>query len=205
MFAPLMGRKRSNRATGAVACMLVALALPACGGGERQDADERSGTYDVDITEASFPTGQSISERTTMRIRVQNTGTKTVPNVAMTVKTRPKKPGGAPAAFGQTIDDPRLADPERPVWIVDKGPEGGDSAYTNTWALGRLAPNQSKTFTWSVTPVEPGRYTIDYEVAPGLDGKAKLASGSKGSGSFRVEIDDTPADARVGDDGEVIR
>jgi hypothetical protein len=205
MFAPLMGRRRSNRAAYGVACTLAALALPACGGGERQDADEPHGAFKVDVAEASFPPGQSISQKTTMRIRVRNSGTRTVPNVAMTVKTRPKQPGGAPSAFGQTVDDPRLADPDRPIWIVDKGPEGGDTSYTNTWALGRLAPGQSKTFSWSVTPVQAGRYVIDYEVAPGLDGKARLAAGSRGKGTFRVAVDDTPADARVGADGEVIR
>ena len=205
MFAPLMGRRRPNRAALGAACAIAAVALPGCGGGERQDANEARGSYKVDIVEASFPTGQSLSERTTMRIRVRNGGKRTVPDVAMTVKTRPKQPGGAPAAFGQAVDDSRLADPQRPIWIVDAIPEGGTTAYTNTWALGRLAPGQSKTFSWTVTPVEAGRYAIDYEVAPGLDGKARLASGSRGKGTFRVTIDDDPAAARVGDDGEVLR
>ena len=41
-------------------------------------------------------------------------------------------------------------------------------------------------------------------VAPGLDGKARL-SGGGGTGSFDVIIDDEPPDARVDDDGNVVR
>jgi hypothetical protein len=57
-----------------------------------------------------------------------------------------------------------------------------------------------------VTPAGPaGEYTIAYEVAPGLDGKARLASRARGSGSFRVRIEDAPPQSRIGADGEVIR
>jgi hypothetical protein len=91
------------------------------------------------------------------------------------------------------------------VWVVDEGPKGGDSAATNTWALGRLGAGESKTFTWKVTAVEPGDYTIKYRISPGLNGKAKLASGGRTAGSFKVSIDDKPVPARVDDDGNVVR
>ena len=71
-----------------------------------------------------------------MSIRVRNADTKAAPNVAVTVETDPSKPGQGTAAFGQRVDDSRLSDPERPIWVVDNGPSGGDSAATNTWALG---------------------------------------------------------------------
>ena len=44
-----------------------------------------------------------------------------------------------------------------------------------------------------------------YRVSPGLNGKARSASGSKVSGSFRVRIDDTPPPSRVDEDGNVVR
>lgn len=186
------------------ACALttLGLAVTACGG-ERQDADEKKGSYRVEIVSASFPSQQRIAQRATMRVRVRNADSKTVPNVALTVKTGTKRPGAAPAAFGQATGDQRLADDERPVWIVDEGPEGGTTAYTNTWSLGRLRPDQTKTFQFRVTAVEPGTYTIRFDAAPGLDGRAKLASGSKASGRFRVVIDDSPVDASVDADGKV--
>ena len=205
MFAPLREGMRPIRAGVAAACAAVALVPAGCGGGERQDADEPKGTFKLEVVDATFPRSQSIADRTTLRVRVKNADSKTVPNVAVTVKTRGARPGGAPSAFGQSVDDARLADDERPVWIVDRAPEGGDTAYTNTWALGRLRPGQTRTFEWRVTAVEPGAYTIDYEVAAGLDGRARLASGGRTSGSLKVKIDDAPAEARIGENGAVIR
>lgn len=189
----------------AFALSVLALAVAGCGGAERQDADEKKGSYRVEIVSATFPAKQRIAQRATMRVRVRNADSKTLPNVALTVKTGARRPGAAPAAFGQSTGDERLADDERPVWIVDKGPDGGTTAYTNTWALGRLAPDETKTFEFRVTAVEPGRYTLTYEAAPGLDGRAKLAGGSDASGRFRVAIEDSPVDASVGADGEVVR
>lgn len=206
MFAPLMARMRSRRLAANAACAAACLGASGCGGGgERQDADEPAGSYQVEVVDASFPARQSIAGRSTMRVRVRNADAKTVPDVAVTVKTHAKQPGGAPSAFGQAVDDPRLADHERPVWIVDRAPSAGDTAYASTWALGALRPGQTRTFEWRLTPVAPGRYTVGYEVSPGLDGKARLAAGSKGSGSFRVRIGDAPPESRVGDDGRVIR
>lgn len=187
------------------ACLLSSVLIAGCGGGQRQDANEEEGSYRVEVTSASFPSEQRLAGRASMKVEVRNVDSKAVPNVAMTVKTGARTPGGAPSAFGQSVDDPRLAQDERPVWIVDRGPTGGQTAYTNTWALGRLAPGQTKTFEWQVTPVQPGRYTVSYEVAPGLAGRARLASGSKASGRFRVAIDDAPQDASVGANGEVVR
>lgn len=182
-----------------------AFALAGCGGGERQDADEPEGEYRLEVVDAKFPERQSIAERSTLRIQVRNADDSTAPNVAVTVETEPKEKGAAPVSFSQRVSDSRLADPNRPVWIVDDGPKGGTSAYVNTWSLGRLAPNQSKTFEWKLTAVQAGRYTVAYRVAPGLDGKARLAEGGRTSGTFSVTISDEPVPARVGDDGEVVR
>ncbi len=140
-----------------------------------------------------------------MVVRVRNADSKAAPNVAVTVETDPAKAGSGTVAFGQRVDDDRLADPERPVWVVDEGPTGGDSAATNTWSLGRLGAGETKTFTWKVTAVEAGDYTIKYRISPGLNGKAKLASGGRTEGSFKVTIDDKPVPARVDDDGNVVR
>jgi hypothetical protein len=123
----------------------------------------------------------------------------------VTVETEPDgadKPG---VAFAQAGDDPRLADADRPVWIVDRGPEGGTTAYTNTWALGPMFPGQTREVEWRLTAVKPGDYTVNYRVSPGLDGKAVPAAGQRTTGSFRVTISDDPVPARVNDRGEVVR
>ena len=176
-----------------------------CGSGPRQDADEPSGSYKLEVAAAKFPASQSIAQDSRMIVTVRNDDTKAAPNVAVTVETDPSKAGQGTVAFGQRVNDSRLSDNERPVWIVNEGPPGGDSAATNTWALGRLGPGETKTFAWKVTAVEPGTYTLRYRISPGLAGKAKLAAGGRTDGTFKVTIDDKPVPARVNDKGQVVR
>jgi len=59
-------------------------------------------------------------------------------------------------------------------------PAIGETAYVGTWALGPLKPGEQKTFRWDVTAVRAGPYEITYEVAAGLDGKAKAGGGRRG-------------------------
>lgn len=181
------------------------VALSGCGGGASQDENEPEGSHRLEVTDASFPAEQGIAEQTTMRIRVRNPGRRVVPNLAVTVETKGAGAGDGVTAFGQKADDSRLADANRPIWILDQEPVGGTSAYANTWSLGPLKGGQTKTFEWKLTAVEPGSYTLDYRVAPGLDGNARLAAGSKARGSFAVVVRDEPVPARVNSDGEVVR
>lgn len=170
-----------------------ALLVSGCGGGERQDADEPSGTFKVDVS-ASFPTEQRLARQEQMVVEVRNTDSKAIPNVAVTIQ-----PG-----FSTRSNRADLADPNRPVWIIDDGPVGGGTAYTNTWALGELAAGQSKKFVWKVTPVRSGSYEVEYRVSAGLDGKAK-ADGDT-AGTFNVSVSNKPAQARVDPEtGAVIR
>jgi hypothetical protein len=184
---------------------LTALVVAGCGG-KRQDDDEASGQFRVQVTSASFPARQSISEGAHLRIAVRNADRKSLPNVAVTVETKPNAGGAAPEAFGMSdTSDSRLADSSRPVWVVDSGPSGGTSAYTNTWAMGTMFPGETKTFDWSLLPARSGDYTVTYRVSPGLDGKAKPAGGARTRGSFHVTISDEPVPARVDDSGNVVR
>jgi hypothetical protein len=212
MFARAMRARASQsrlgraRLLGAAAVLAAAAALGVAGcGGERQDADEPKGDYRLEVTEASFPAKQAIADSAKLRISVRNADDRTAPNVAVTVETKGRDPGGAAVAFGQAQSDSRLADPNRPVWVLDVEPKGATSAFANTWSLGPLLPGQTRTFRWSLTPVQAGRYTIAYRVSPGLDGRARLARGAKARGAFRVTISDEPVPARVDDEGNVVR
>ena len=184
--------------------LLAALLAAGCGA-ERQDADEPSGEFALDVVSADFPRAQKIAESTTLEMHVRNTGDKEIPNLAVTVTTDAATRGDSVSAFGQNLEDTTLADRGRPVWVVDSDPSGGQSAYTNTWAFGPLGAGKTKIVRWKVTAVRAGRYTVRYRVAPGLNGKARSASGSKVSGSFRVRIDDKPPPSRVDEDGNVVR
>ena len=178
-------------------CAVVALLASGCGGGgERQDEDEPSGNFSVDVVSATFPEQQKLAERVALRLRVRNSDSKTIPNLAVTVD-----------GFSRRSEQQGLADPTRPVWIIDEGPRGGVTAYTNTWALGRVKAGETKEFVWEVTPVKAGRFEVKYRVAAGLDGKAKavLAGGDRPAGSFAVQISREPDQSRVDpDSGEVV-
>jgi hypothetical protein len=202
-------RARAQRAAALASTAFAAAALAACGGGERQDADEPEGTFEVEVVEARFPSEQKLAKRSELRISVRNAGSETIPNVAVTVK-----------GFEHQEADQRLADPNRPTFVINgepasigglpesrpRAPRGGDTSYVGTWALGQLAPGKTKTFTWDVTAVHPGPYRVEYRVAAGLDGKAKavLAGGAPPRGVFTGTVEDEPPDSRVGEDGRTV-
>jgi hypothetical protein len=172
------------------------VAISGCGGGERQDVNEKSGTYTVAV-DAKFPEQQHIAQPERFELAVRNTDSRAVPNVAVTLQ-----------GFAARSDDVTLADPERPVWVVDADPRGGSTAYTNTWALGSLAAGQTKRFVWRVTPLRAGSHTVKYRVAAGLNGKAKaqLSGGNVPEGSVNVAISRKPVQATVDPEtGKVVR
>jgi hypothetical protein len=195
------GRSRASARVPGVAALAVASALLAagCGGGARLDASEPARTYAVKVVHASFPTSQAIARPTSFELEVENTGARTVPNVAVTVNS-----------FDYASNYPELAADKRPVWAIERGPGaiasppvntqevsvpgGGQTAYVNTWALGALAPGKTRTFVWHVVPVKAGAHTVHYSVAAGLAGKAKarLASGAPVEGQFAVNIAAAP-------------
>lgn len=188
-------RRAAVLAAGAMCALLVA----GCGGASRQDAGEPKGTFPMQVVHASFPAAQTIARQTKLVLLVRNTGTRTVPNVAVTID-----------AFDYTSDYPGLAARKRPVWVIERGPGtiasppaeseeisnpgGGQTAYVNTWALGALAPGQTRRFAWGVVPVKSGSHTVSYTVAAGLAGnaKARTANGEAVRGQFAVDIAPAP-------------
>jgi hypothetical protein len=183
-----------------------ALALGACAalaasgcGAARQDVHEPKQTYSMRVRASRFPALQAISRPTSLLLLVQNTSALTAPNVAVTLDS-----------FYYTEHYPELAANKRPVWIVDHGPGripqppvesaaisapgGGQTAYVNTWALGPLAPGETRAFRWQVVPVKSGVHTVRYSVAAGLAGKAKArrATGGLVDGQFTAYIAPTP-------------
>jgi hypothetical protein len=187
-----------------------ALALGACGGGERQDENEPEGDFKVEVVDATFPAKQKLAKRSNLVIKVKNAETdKTIPNIAVTLKGLDTK-----------VDNPQLADPKRPVFVIngvpkdigtfpeskEAAPEGGETAYVDTWALGPLKAGQEKTFKWSVTAVRPGPYRITYRASAGLDGKAKAVGvgGKAPAGLFTGTVNDEAPDTRIADDGKTV-
>lgn len=186
--------------TGALALLLLA----GCGGGSRQDAGEKSAGYQMKVVAATFPAKQSIARPAQMVLLVRNTGSATVPNVAITVDS-----------FNYASNYPDLAANKRPIWAIEQGPGaiahppvesqeisppgGGQTTYVNTWALGPLPAGKTQRFSWKVIPVKPGPHLVSYSVAAGLAGKAhaELAGGGPVKGHFLVKIAAAPPQTYV--------
>jgi hypothetical protein len=186
------------------------LAVAGCGGGERQDENEASGNFPVEVVKSSFPEKQKLAKSSDLEVTVRNAGRETIPNIGLTVN-----------GFDERKNNPDLADPNRPVFAVngvqvqiagfpeskDAAPRGCDTAYVNTWACGPLKPNEMKTFRWSVTAVRAGDYRISWRVNAGLDGKAKAVAPGGGPaprGVFAGTISHRAPTVRVADDGHTI-
>jgi N-acetylmuramoyl-L-alanine amidase len=186
------------------AFILVALLAAGCGEA-RQDADEPSGEFKVEIADASFPATQHVAEDVELKVRVRNgEAEERLRNVAVTVETAPRGEEDSALAFGQNVRDAGLSDAGRPIWVLDAGPAGADTVAVNTWSAGALAPGQEKELTWKLVASRAGTYEVSYRVSPGMTGRARPAAG-RTSGTFTVVIEDEPVPARVGEDGEVER
>jgi len=208
----------SVRNGGIIAAVAAGLALSACGGGAPQDASEPSGSFPVAVRIASFPASQRLSEHAHLVIAVSNAGSKTIPDIAVTVTDPTVRDPTTVEAFGADQGMQGLASRSRPVWIVDRGPGrcayscqsggagGAVTAYADTWALGALRPGASATFDWGVTAVKPGTHVVEYQIAAGLNGKAKavLADGGKPIGRFRVTIRSAPAQQYVNNRAQIV-
>jgi hypothetical protein len=199
--------------------MLAIASLVAGCGGTEQNAGEKHGKFHVSVS-SSFPASQKLAEPTSFIVRIKNVGSSVIPDVAVTVLN--PKYGSAAQAFGTLLKEnragrPLLASRSRPIWIVNQapgpcgfsckslGPGGAATAYTNTWALGKLAPGHTAVFRWKLTAVHSGAYTVEYEVAAGLNGYAKavLANNAPARGHFDVHISARPPQETVGSNGQV--
>ena len=214
-------------AVGTLAVVLLVVPLAGCGEAvKRQDANEPAGEYKVQIVEAEFPEVQKLAKRSEMRIVVKNVDTKRIPNIAVTVKSFDRREND--------IDNgaaPQVADPRRPVFIVNESPIEGKQAlgpgepslvdrevdpprgneaagpYVDTYFLGPLEKGETATFEWDVTAIVAESFSLRYRVEAGLDGKAKavLANGKAPAGVFSGVIEDRVFEAGVDPDGgEVI-
>jgi hypothetical protein len=213
-----------------VAIAGAALAMAGCGSASNDGAPAASTTaaaghtFKVAVPTASFATRQLLAGRERFVIAVRNTGNRALPNVAVTIcnttcsyKAR-RGQGTTVQAFSYAVaNSPNLANASRPIWIVQQapgpcgyscrnlGPGAAVTAYSNTWALGRLAPGHTARFVWTVTPVKTGHFVVAWEVAAALSGdnRAVLASGAPARGKLAVNVSTKPPQYVVQPNGKV--
>ena len=214
-----VGRARASAAI--AAGVLLGSAAAGCGGSEpRQDENEPEGNFPVTVEQAKFPANQRLADTVDLILEIENSGEETIPDLAITIWTGDEKADGS---FNIRSDQADLADPNRPVWILendypkiltpsvdlgeldDQPTAGAETAATDTYAFGELPAGESLTAVWRVTPVEGGTYTVHYEVAGGLDGNARTVTSDGGpvEGEFVATISTKPPQARVTDSGQV--
>ena len=210
--------------------VIAALGLTACGGGgERQDANEPSGNFPVQVSKASFPARQVLANSENLRLAIKNPGPKTIPDLAVTIHTGRIKAGVTATGTGQgsfniRLNNPSLANPNRPVWVLDNDypkllepgakvnnlhaapSAGADAAQTDTFQFGPVAPGETKDIFWRVVPVMAGTYPVHYDIEAGLQGNAKAvtASGAKVRGGFVVTIERKVPETCVTGNGRVV-
>jgi hypothetical protein len=180
---------RHRRLLAAAVPIAIALAAGGCGGGgEAQDANEPDGTWKVDVLSASFPGKQTLAQTSELRLKIKNLENNELPNLSVTVD-----------GFDQRSENPDLSDPGRPRWVVEEPPDNSTTAFTNTWAVGKVPGGDTRTLIWKVTSVRAGTYTVRYQVAAGLHGKAKatLLDGEPAGGSFVVRVSEKPRPPRI--------
>jgi hypothetical protein len=182
---------------------VLATGASACGdGAPRQDAGEPSADFPVEVLSAKFAPEQRLAQTRDLGLEIENSGSEDVPNLAVTFRIG-DQPGGGP--FSVRSEQPGLANPSRPVWILengfpklvvpgekdlDKAPGGAAARQSNTFSFGSLPAGEALDIVWRLTPVQTGTYTVEYEVAAGLNGKAKAVTGDGGpvDGEFDVTI-----------------
>lgn len=196
--------------------MAVAALLAACGGDDSSpEASEPSGTYDVAVTEASFPTEQDLGQTSLLKLGFRNEGEKAVPTLAVTVSIAGKEGEGSTLPFGIRDPTPGLAQADRPVWVLaatyprlqgSSEPGGATTSNAKTFAFGPLEPGETTKAVWKLSAVRAGKYTLRYSVAAGLGGKAKAETrgGVAPGGTFVTEVTTELPDTEVTDSGKVV-
>lgn len=196
--------------------MAVAALLAACGGDSSSDAKEPTGTYDIRVTEASFPAEQDLGQTSLLQLGFRNTGDKTVPTLAVTISIAGKQGQTSTLPFAIHDPQPGLAQPDRPVWVLaatyprlqgSSEPAGASTFNNKTFAFGPLKPDQTTKAVWKLSAVKAGRFTLRYRVAADLSGsaKARTTGGVAPGGSFVTEITSELPDTEVTDSGEVVK
>jgi hypothetical protein len=192
----------------------LSLTAVACGGEESSDADEAAGRYPVKVTAASFPPRQKLGETSLMRLAVRNTGRRTIPALTVTVTVGGKAGRNSNIPFAIRDPQPRLAQPDRPVWVPSlhypkfagsEEPGGATTSNPKTYSFGELKPGATANVVWKLSAARTGSYALLYDVDAGLGGEAKAVTtgGVKPGGSFTVRISSRPQDREVTGSGEV--
>jgi hypothetical protein len=193
----------------------VAALVGACGGDSPTTAEEPSGTFQVKVTEAEFPTLQRLGQTSLLRLGIRNSGDRTVPGLTVSFTIKGERGEDSALPFGVSDQQPELAQPDRPVWVLaatyprldgSSQPGGTSTSSPKTFALGPLKPGETTQAVWKLSAVRAGEYTVLYRIEAGLGGaaQAETEGGVAPGGSFATEITERLPETEVTDSGEIV-
>lgn len=193
----------------------MAALLGACGGGDSSADDEPTGTFDVKVTEASFPSLQRLGQTSLLRLGIRNTGDRAVPDLTVSFTIKGQQGEGSSLPFGVSDPQPDLAQPDRPVWVLaatyprlhgSSDPGGASTSSAKTFAFGALKPGETTQAVWKLSAVRAGKFTLLYRIDAGLSGKAvaRTEGGVAPGGSFITTVTDRLPETEVTDSGEIV-
>jgi hypothetical protein len=160
-------------------------AFAGCGSGELAADAPEGAALNVAAT-AGFESVQRPGSTYPFRLTIVNRESeRSLPAATVTV-----------TGFSQTIEAGdngagHVADPRRPVWIVDAPPRGTSTAYRDTWSFGPLEAGERRTFVWKLSPVRRGRHTLRWSVSADLD-DARPVAAQKAATSGTLDVDVGP-------------
>lgn len=206
--------RRFRAGTLALVGALLGAALAGCGG-DSDDSDEKQATYEASVVSAELPRRQRLGETTQMRLKVRNDDEETIPALVVNVTLGGEAGAGSAIPFGVRSSEPGLAQPERPVWVLEEHypkragseePGGTEGASPKSFNFGSLPAGETLDAVWKLTAVKEGRFRVLFDIDADASGKARAVSpgGGEPRGSFAVTITDQVPDTTVNDRGEVV-
>lgn len=188
--------------------------LSACGGAEpgSQFASEAQGEFPVEVIEAQFDPVQKVARTYDLTLAVRNSGDEKIPAISTTINL----PGlGSTLAFAYRDRQKGLAQPQRPVWVMEEdypklagtvGRGGAATASRRTFNFGELTPGETANMVWRVTAIRPGSYRVAWELSAGLgqNTRAVDSRGARPRGVLPVRINNRAQLTRVNDKGQVV-
>lgn len=174
-----------GRSSLAIAATLATVGLAACG--DDQQA-KKSETVKVELVDARFAPLQKLAKQETMRITVRNPTDKPIEQITATVS--PGDPAMSGSGFNTRSADPNVADPDRPIWVVEEAPKNGVTADPAVTRLGPIPAGESASFTWKLMPVRPGTWKVRWTIGGDLDNQVRVSDqqGNPITGTFPVRI-----------------
>lgn len=167
------------------------------------------------VVGASFPARQRLGQTSLLRIGVRNSGRRTIPALTVAVSIAGREGQASSLPFGIRSPQPGLAQPDRPVWVLNaKYPRlagasisaGAEGAAHKTFDFGPLKAGATTDAVWKLSAVRAGRFTLLFRVGAGLGGRARAvgSGGVPAGGSLTAQVSAAPPELTVNGSGKVV-